>query len=148
MAHTFPSLRAKTGCCGDPCSIYSVLGGRKLTALDSAPETGWIRGHPSNGWDGAYVFGGLAEDVAHAATVPQSVVHDGDNTHKQSITGPLCAVQLLVLCGRSVRWDLALPILPRPPHPTLQMLESSYLLGSQAPRPQRHSPSCPHYMCP
>lgn len=31
---------------------------------------------------GAHVFGGLAEDVTHATTIPQSVVHDGDDAHK------------------------------------------------------------------
>lgn len=82
VAHTFPSLRAKTGCHSDPPVASTVRWGGKLTALDNVTGTGWEWGHLQDGWEGAHVFGGLSEDVAHAATVPQSVVHDGDNTHK------------------------------------------------------------------
>jgi hypothetical protein len=60
----------------------TVCWGGKLIALDSVTETGWVWEHPRDGWEGAHIFGGLAEDVAHATTVPQSVVHDGHDTHK------------------------------------------------------------------
>lgn len=46
---------------------------------------------------GTHVFGGLAQDVPHAAAVAQPVVHDGDDAHEQGVTGPLRAVWLLVL---------------------------------------------------
>lgn len=42
----------------------------------------------------AHVFGGLAENVAHATTIAQPVVHDGDDAHQQRVAGPLCALQL------------------------------------------------------
>lgn len=60
---------------------------------------------------GAHVFGGLAENVAHTATVAQPMVHDSDDAHQQGITGPLRVVQLLILCKRSVS-----SFTPRPGH--------------------------------
>lgn len=61
-----------------------------------------------------HIFGGLAEDITHATTIAQSMVHDGNDAHEQSVTGPLSAVWLLVLCGWSVCSDLGCPFCPIP----------------------------------
>lgn len=36
-----------------------------------------------------YLFGGLAEDVSHAATAPQAVAEYGDDAHEQRVAGAL-----------------------------------------------------------
>jgi hypothetical protein len=46
---------------------------------------------------GAYVFGGLAENITHTTTIAQPMVHDSYDAHQQGVTGPFRAVQLLVL---------------------------------------------------
>lgn len=73
------------------------------------------------------------------------MVHDSDDAHQQSVTGPLCVVQLPILCRQSVlRPRLSAP--PSPPR--LPHTHHPHLPGPRAPRPLRHSPSCPHCRCP
>lgn len=100
------------------------------------------------GAGGTHIFGRLAENVAHTTTIAQPVVHDSDDAHQQSVTGPLRAVQLLVLCKQSICSYPGQATCLRP-HPTwTPETHSPHLPGPQAPRPPRRIPSCPRCTCP
>lgn len=94
----------------------------------------WPRGC---GGAGAHVLGGLAEDVAHTAAIAQPVVHDGDDAHEQGVTGPLRAVQLLVLYKCSVCSDPGqAPAFPLPTRLPRHPASPSRTSGTETPESQ------------
>lgn len=79
---------------------------------------GWGSSWDQGQGHGTYIFGGLAEDVTHAATIAQPVVHNSDNAHQESVTGPLCAVWLLLYKWTAHSDPGQWPLCPPPPMPT------------------------------
>lgn len=45
----------------------------------------------------AYIFGWPSQHVSHAASVPEALIQDGDNAHKESVTRPFNSIFILFI---------------------------------------------------